>query len=118
MTQGQGYLDWFHDGEVRPLFFTDNMSTLSVAKSTITTKKSKHMLLRFHMVRDHVRDLCWVPTDKNLADPLTKALTGGKYLNMFKVAAGHELPEDNDDDEDYEAHIGVCCYASVVSMPW
>ena len=83
-------------GEKIPLTFCDNKSALSVSKSTITTKKSKHMSLRFHMVRDHCRDLCYVPTGENKADPLTKGLVGEKYLSMFKHAPERVRTDEED----------------------
>lgn len=54
-------------------------------KSSVVTKRSKHINLRYHMVRDHVKSLCYCPTDRNLADPLTKGLAGGKYISLFHI---------------------------------
>jgi len=42
------------------------------------------MELRYHEVRDYARNLCWVPTDLNRADPLTKPLVGRQYISMFR----------------------------------
>ena len=41
------------------------------------------MELRFHHVRDFAKDLAYVNTDDNRADPLTKPVPSPKYLQMF-----------------------------------
>ena len=51
------------------------------------------MNLRFHVVRDYFRDLCYCPTALNRADPLTKPLCGEKYINMFLAAAESDSDE-------------------------
>ena len=61
MCEGQGFLDWFLLERELPLVFADNQSALSLSKSSVITKRSKHMNLRFHKVRDHFRDLCYCP---------------------------------------------------------
>jgi len=103
LTQSQGYLDWFlgGDGGKLPLTFTDNKSALDLSKSSVITKRSKHIQLRYHVVRDFVKDLCYCPTGQNRADCLTKPVVGGKkYIHMFK----------NDLDAEF-AHF--CSIASV-----
>ena len=45
------------------------------------------MNLRLHLVRDHVDDLCYVSTERKMADPMTKALAGHKYLRTFNLRA-------------------------------
>ena len=86
LCQSQGFLDWFLEQKdiPLPLVFTDNQSALSLSQAAMVTKKSKHISLRYHVVRDHFKDLCFCPTQLNKADPLTKPLAGGKYLSMFK----------------------------------
>jgi hypothetical protein len=73
------------------LVFTDNQSALALSRSTIVTKKSKHIALRYHVVRDHVKNLCYCPTDVNKADPLTKGLPGAKYMRLFKSNPSEEV---------------------------
>ena len=74
MTTSLGFLDWFIEEDRLPLVFVDNQSALKLSANSLVTKKSKHINLRYHAVRDHCKDLCYCPTDKNLADPLTKPL--------------------------------------------
>ena len=86
LCQGNGFLDWLlEQGKQVPLIFTDNKSALDLSKSSVITKRSKHISLRYHVVRDHCKSLCYVPTDLNKADPFTKPLHGGKYLALFKT---------------------------------
>jgi len=92
LSQSQGFLDWFVDTEIPPIF-VDNQSTLKLAASSLVTKRSKHIQLRFHVVRDFAEKLMYCPTGKNLSDPLTKALPGfHKYLGMFH----HDLFDQSD----------------------
>jgi len=105
IIEGQGFLDYvLKEGEF-PLVFIDNMSALDMSRSSIVTKRSKHINLRFHVVRDYTKNLCWVPTDRNLADPFTKPLVGGKYLSLFH----HET----DDRVEENAR---CCFTSVLDL--
>ena len=91
----QGYLDWYltTSGEKLPLVFTDNQSALAMANSTLVNKRSKHIDLRYHMVKDHVKDLCYCHTDRNLADPLTKPLVSAKYLSLFQVDPNSQISD-------------------------
>jgi hypothetical protein len=56
----------------------DNESAIGIANDTMKTSKSKSIDLRFHWLRDRIRQkqfvLIWEPTAKNLADIFTKAL--------------------------------------------
>ena len=65
--------------------FVDNKSALDLSKSTVVTKRSKHMDLRYHMVRDYAKYLCYCPTDLNLSDALTKPVDSSKYNAMFLI---------------------------------
>jgi hypothetical protein len=54
------------------------MSAISVAKNTMLHSGTKHIEVRYHFLRDNVEkgkiDLIHVPTEKQLADILTKPL--------------------------------------------
>lgn len=108
ITKSQGFVEGLDEGKELPTIFSDNQSALKVAESTLPTKKSKHMLLRFHEVKDHVRSLCFVPTGINRADPLTKPLTSDKYVGLFHVDPSVEsLREEDFDEEDDDDMNGV-----------
>lgn len=92
LSNEQGYLSWFLDQDQRvPLLFNDNKSALALAQTSVATKRSKHMDLRLHLVRDFCRDLCYCNTKINCADPLTKAVATEKYLQIFIAPSGHEI---------------------------
>lgn len=54
----------------------DNKGCVALASNAMTTNKTKHINIRFHFVRDLVKDgtveLTWCPTENMLADILTK----------------------------------------------
>jgi hypothetical protein len=64
----------------------DSTSAISVAKNPVLHSKTKHLEVRYHFMRDNVEkgniDLIHVPTEKQLADILTKPLdqTTFEYL--------------------------------------
>ena len=93
ITQSQGYLDWFQEQGTLPVCFSDNQSALALANTTVTTKRSKHMEVRLHMLRDVASDLCYVPTSINKADPLTKVIPQVKVLQLFKTDKNDLPPE-------------------------
>ena len=63
--------------------FCDNNGAIAQAKEPRSHKKSKHILRRFHLIREIVErgdvKICKIPTDDNVADPLTKALVQAKH---------------------------------------
>ena len=56
---------------------------IAQAKEPRSHQKSKHILRTFHLIREIVDrgdvKICKIPTDDNLADPLTKALVQAKH---------------------------------------
>ncbi|KAK8597292.1 hypothetical protein V6N12_065763 [Hibiscus sabdariffa] len=60
------------------LYF-DNNGAIAQAKEPRSHQRSKHILRRFHLVREIIDrgdvEICKVHTDDNIADPLTKPLT-------------------------------------------
>ncbi len=95
LTQGQGFLEWLDENQELPgILFTDNKSAIEVAKSSLPTKKTKHFLLRWHEVKEHMENIAHVPTDKNKADPLTKPMANP--LLCFFALSREPLPEKKD----------------------
>jgi len=80
MSQGFGLLEWLLVEKDLPLTFCDSQSALALSKCTLVTRRSKHIDLRLHAVKDHVRDLCYCPTEHNKADMLTKPLCSGSIF--------------------------------------
>jgi len=55
--------------------------------------------------------MCYVPTDVNRADPLTKPLPGAKYLQLFLMdsAKSEESDDDSSEESDEEdAEVDLC----------
>ena len=68
------------------LLHGDNQGAIKLAQNPITHSRSKHIDIRHHLVRDLVErkviQLDYLPTDQNLADILTKALAGPKFIQL------------------------------------
>eukprot|EP00452_MALV-II_sp_L67-6_P000244 gene244-biopygen119 len=55
--------------------------------------------------------MCYVPTDANRADPLTKPLPGAKYLQLFLMDSTQSEESDDessDESDDDEAEVDLC----------
>jgi len=69
----------------------DNQACLAMAANPMSSCKTKHVDIRYHLVRDYVRRgevaLEYVPTEDMAADGFTKALTGEAFTK-FRVALG------------------------------
>ncbi|KAK8690320.1 hypothetical protein V6N13_089014 [Hibiscus sabdariffa] len=82
--------------------YCDNNGAIAQAKEPKSHQRSKHILRRFHLIREIIDrgnvEICKVHTDDNIADPLTKPLAqqkhdrhteslGIRYIKNPKVAA-------------------------------
>jgi hypothetical protein len=63
--------------------YCDNNGAIAQAKEPRSHQKSKHILRRYHLIREIVYrgdvKVCKVHTDLNVADPLTKPLPQTKF---------------------------------------
>ncbi|KAK9008930.1 hypothetical protein V6N11_080406 [Hibiscus sabdariffa] len=71
--------------------YCDNNGAIAQAKEPRSHQRSKHILSRFHLIREiidlgHV-EICKVHTDDNIADPLTKPLAQQKH-NRYTESLG------------------------------
>jgi hypothetical protein len=61
----------------------DNSGAVFQAKEPKSSNKSRHVLRKFHLIRDYIDrkeiDICKVGTEDNIADPLTKPLPQSKH---------------------------------------
>ena len=68
--------------------FCDNIGAIAQAKEPRSHNKSKHILWKFHLIRDILNrgdvKITYIPTDDNIADPLTKALSQPKHERHVK----------------------------------
>ena len=62
--------------------YTDNQSSMQIAKNPIYHHKTRHMNFRYHFIRDHIEskqiDLKYIPSTLLQTNLLTKNLTGNK----------------------------------------
>ena len=65
----------------------DNQGTIALAKNPVHQQRSKHIDVRYHFLRDVVSDgvvkLSYVPSNENVADVLTKPMTGRKITDLL-----------------------------------
>ena len=63
--------------------YCDNSGAIAQAKEPRSHQKSKHILRRYHIIREIVErgdvKICKVHTDLNISDPLTKPLLKHKH---------------------------------------
>ena len=79
-------MGWLLDDETKPhVIFTDSKSMIDLAKQKYTSRKSKHIQLRYLSVRDEVDRLCYVNTKLNKADVLTKPTYTKDILNPHET---------------------------------
>jgi hypothetical protein len=64
----------------------DSTSAISVAKNPVLHSKTKYIEVRYHILRDNIEkgniDLIHVPTEKQLADILTKPLDQVTFASL------------------------------------
>ena len=63
--------------------YCDNNGAIAQAKEPRSHQRSKHILKRFHLIRETIErgdaKICRVHTDDNVVDPLTKPLPQSKH---------------------------------------
>ena len=74
--------------------FTDSMAAIRMARNPVSTQRTRHIALRYHLVRDLINSgvfcLEHVITNENVADTFTKALGKLKYIKFAKMLLGYE----------------------------
>ena len=62
------------------LVHEDNEACIAVATNPMSQKRTRHIDIKHHFIRDYVSDetikIVWCPTSEMLADIMTEALTG------------------------------------------
>jgi len=90
----------------------DNNATLNALKKNVAVSKFRHVRMRYHYLRDMVRDgviqVHKVHTDDQVADLFTKPMFGEKLVKFTKQILGH-APRNHEDggkvDMDYQPHL-------------
>ncbi|MCO5558155.1 hypothetical protein L7F22_011732 [Adiantum nelumboides] len=69
--------------------YTDNQSALAVARNTVFHARTKHIEVHYHYFNERLSaaeiSLAYVPTQDNLADLFTKALSCEKFKAFCKA---------------------------------
>lgn len=69
--------------------YEDNQATISISNDNICSRKTKHIDIKFHFVRDQISKnvicLKYCNTDNMIADILTKGLTHEKFIRCRKM---------------------------------
>lgn len=73
---------------------TDNQQVLNLSKDEIISEKSKHIDIKYHLVRDHAQQgtvtLNYVCTNDMIADILTKPLENVKFSRFRQLMGVHD----------------------------
>ena len=93
VMQAVGFAEFFDEKERRPVLFGDNQSSIVLAKTTLPTKRSKHMDIRYHYVKEYAKDIAYCPTGVNMADPLTKPVPDPLMFFQTPTPGSTELNE-------------------------
>ena len=68
------------------VLYEDNMSTISMIKNKSNGKRTKHVELRYTIIRDHITNKLiaveWMPTADMTADILTKSLAPAPFVHL------------------------------------
>jgi len=88
-------LSEFQDVELPMMVHEDNLATIDVLSNPVNNGRTKHVAVRHFWVRELVKQgtikMKYIETNDNVADFLTKPLTGEKF-NKFRAAIlGHTL---------------------------
>ena len=77
--------------------FCDNNGAIAQAKDPRSHQRSKHILRRFHLIREIIErgdvKICRVHTDDNVADPLTKPLPQSKHDSHTRSIGIRFMPD-------------------------
>jgi hypothetical protein len=80
------------------IIMCDNTSAIGIATDSIKQKRSKAVDMRFHWIRDRVRQnqfiVAYIPTQQNLADYFTKNLPKESH-SKFHSYLVHNMASDS-----------------------
>lgn len=77
------------DGLNVPIFYMDNQSAIRLVKNPEYHKRTKHIEVRYHFIRERFEEgmfeLKYVPSNDQVADIMTKALPKDKHQHFRKL---------------------------------
>ena len=84
------------------ILFEDNLSTISMIKNKTNGKRTKHVEVRYNLIRDQVENKIiaveWCPTKNMTSDMLTKALAPAPFTHLRKNLLGMHVNLDYEDE--------------------
>ena len=85
--------DLIPTGKFKPVvIYGDNQGALALVKNNIVHNRSKHIDIRYHFIRSNyvngLIDVRYIPTNKNVADVMTKPMTKQKLDTFQKLLFG------------------------------
>ena len=89
----KGKADDAHDGEQYTIehLFNDNKGTTQTVNNPVTNRNTKHVATKYFRSRQYIAQrllrVCYVPTNTNISDFFTKALTETTFC-MFRAYLG------------------------------
>ena len=79
----------------------DNQACIRLAEAPVTSQRSKHIDIRYHFIRHHVKNgnirIVYVPTAEQIADGLTKLLPRWKIENFRYKTLDEGFEADRED---------------------
>jgi hypothetical protein len=73
--------------------FEDNQGCIALARNPVLHKRTKHIEIRYHFIRERIESkqvqLEYVPTQKQLADIMTKALPKPQFETLRSMVMGY-----------------------------
>ena len=74
------------DGTLKLKVLNDNQLAVAICKNDVLHSRVRHIDIKHHFIREQVEkgavEVSWIPTDKQLADILTKAMSGALFKRM------------------------------------
>ena len=78
--------DGQRDGTLKLKVLNDNQSAVAICKNDVLHSRVRHIDIKHHFIREQVEkgavEVSWISTNKQLADILTKAMTGAPFKRM------------------------------------
>ena len=76
--------------------FCDNTSAIIFSKNPVQHSKSKHIEIRYHFIRDLIKEktvyLEFINTDNQKVDIFTKPLDGPRFESLHKIIGVDIIP--------------------------
>mgnify|MGYP000992362219 CR=1 FL=1 len=75
----------------------DNQSAIKLIKNPEYHERTKHIAIRYHFTRELYEsgefEICYVPSEEELADVFTKALTANKFKHLREAIGCVKMPD-------------------------